>query len=173
MELISEPLRVISKADHKRKGKPQKMSIQKQSTTFQQYNQFNQQMNQFNQMNSSPVKETKMPRVPEMIRKENAEHGSFGQMKMAKEIDSEIDCDDENSVMNVVYYQQRLLKEIADRTVSNSLEFPLKETLRFYAAIPQQQRIIQLMRFISNLPPEEMNAMNEIINIFRLSQTHQ
>ena len=173
ISLYSEPLKVVSKADYKRKTKS--------SLSTNQFNQNNQseQLHQIDKIDKQD--ETKMPKLPQSLKRENK--SSLSSMSISpfhqnqnhindtqKKYSEIIFPGEEDEIMKTVYYQQELLKEVTNYSDTNPIPTSLSLVLDYYSALPQNQRIIQLMRFISSLPPEDLNVMNELLTIFRMYQ---
>ena len=142
--LYSGPLRVISKADSSKKKSKQAQQTAKTSQSLQ------------------PSQKTKSPRMPNCFKKEN----KTGKDQKEKQPKDQQEIDKEN-ILQTLQYQQNLLKEISQHTSVNPLTQPLVVTLNYYLAMPQTQRINQLMQFIAELTPQESMIITELMEIFR------
>ncbi|GAB1226996.1 hypothetical protein ENUP19_0317G0001, partial [Entamoeba nuttalli] len=69
--------------------------------------------------------------------------------------------------IQTLQYQQTILKELSQQSSTNPLTYPLVETLNIYLSLPQTQRIPQLLRFVSDLSPQESMVINELLQTYR------
>ncbi|EDR23291.1 hypothetical protein EDI_353090 [Entamoeba dispar SAW760] len=140
--LYSEPLRVISKAD----GGKKKIRINKNTTLFQTTS------SKFNS-------QTKPPRLPCSLKKDSS--------PLPKNIQKELTESEKENIIQTLQYQQTILKELSQQSSINPLTYPLVETLNSYLSLPQTQRIPQLLRFVSDLSPQESMVINELLQTYR------
>lgn len=144
--LYSGPLKVISKADSKKKPKQSQSTKQNQSTS------------------SNP--KTKSPRMPNCFKKET----KTKEPKESKEkqiiMNENVPIDTEN-LLQTLQYQQSLLKEISQYTSINPLTQPLVVLLARYMELPPNQRVTQMIQFMSELSPAELMIITELVEVFR------
>ncbi|EKE42938.1 hypothetical protein ENUP19_0284G0053 [Entamoeba nuttalli] len=141
--LYSEPLRVISKAD----GGKKKVRITKSTTLFQ------------TTPSRLSTQQTKPPRLPCSLKRDSPPLPKISQRELTES--------EKENIIQTLQYQQTILKELSQQSSTNPLTYPLVETLNIYLSLPQTQRIPQLLRFVSDLSPQESMVINELIQTYR------
>ncbi|BFU23375.1 transcriptional regulator cudA, putative [Entamoeba histolytica HM-1:IMSS-B] len=71
----------------------------------------------------------------------------------------------EESVLQILQYQQSILRDLTQQTNVNPLSSPLVGLINSYQQLPQNQRIPQLLRIISSLSPQENALISELVSL--------
>ncbi|EKE37162.1 hypothetical protein ENUP19_0285G0015 [Entamoeba nuttalli] len=71
----------------------------------------------------------------------------------------------EESVLQILQYQQSILRDLTQQTNVNPLCSPLVGLINSYQQLPQNQRIPQLLRIISSLNPQENALISELVSL--------
>ena len=167
VSLYSESLRIISKADHKRKAKPVKIHTPYQNKQKQNDSELNINEKEF---------QSKQPKKPHAFISEQQSPSKrkkkeIKEEKENKEINQMKYPQTEEGLLQLMNHQQSMLQDIIGMS-SNPLSLPMKSSIQFYSSISQQQRIMQLMRFLSELSQDEFDCFNEMFDCFRKYQTY-
>ena len=144
--LHSFPLRVISKADGKKKvsSKPPKSIKQEPS-----------------QPKPKPI----VIAQPQHEHSEEEESQRTGSPVQSSSNTNTAANDNEESILQTLQYQQQILRELTQQTNSNPLTGPLLGMINAYQQLPQNQRIPSLLRIVSNLNPQENALIGELVSM--------
>ncbi|KAL7718072.1 Transcriptional regulator cudA [Entamoeba marina] len=143
--LYSFPIRVISKADGKKKttAKPPRMP----ASVKQENNNSKQKLVQPHSQN--------IPSYPNTAN----DHLSYP-INTTQSTDQ-----NDESILSTLQYQQSILRDLTQQTNANPLSGPLLGMINSYQQLPQNQRIPQLLRIVTSLSPQESSMITELVQI--------
>ncbi|ELP86285.1 hypothetical protein EIN_114790 [Entamoeba invadens IP1] len=156
--LFSFPLRVISKADGKKKNLTKPPRLPPTHRPEQKAKPLTQPP-----IPSVPLQPTQIQNPPPVPLPIN-QHNTHQQPQQTQEGSAEQEENDD-SILNTLQYQQQLLRELTQQTNSNPLSMPLVGMITSYQQLPQNQRIPQLLRIISSLNAQETALMSELVSM--------
>ena len=116
-------------------------------------NQLGMRNNQVNNQNNG------MNQINQMNNQVNNQMNSNYPMDQINQLD-----ENKDDILEILQYQQSILRELTQQTHSNPLANPLLGMINAYKQLPQNQRIPQLLRIITTLSPQDNALISELVS---------